>query len=74
LGIAVLLAAGTDRPESKAKGRGGQCGVSVVSTTEVVKQWADIAKPIATELSSAIDAIERFANFTPGRGAEHYDW
>ncbi len=51
-----------------------ELGVDVLATTEVMKQWSEIVKPSAADLSAALEAIERFANYTPGRGAVNFDW
>jgi hypothetical protein len=51
-----------------------EMGVAVLATTEVIKQWAETAKPKAADLSIVLEAIERFANYRPGRGAENYGW
>ena len=51
-----------------------ELGVGVLATTEVIKQWSEIAKPSVTELSVVLEAIERFANYRPARGAEHFNW
>ena len=48
--------------------------MAVLATTAVMKDWADIEGPSEDELSAVLDAIERFANYRPGRGADHYDW
>ena len=51
-----------------------ELGVSVLATTEIMKQWAEFVKPSRAELSAALEAIERFANYVPGRGAANFDW
>ncbi len=60
--------------DKKARRIAMELGVNVLATTEVMKQWSEIAKPSAAELSSVLDAIERFANYTPKVGAVNNDW
>lgn len=60
--------------DKKARGLAKELGVTVLATTEVMKQWSKAVKPSAVELCAVLQAIERFANYTPGRGAENYDW
>ena len=76
MGIAIAKCRGwavvTD--DKKARRIAQELGVSVLATTEIMKQWASIARPPAHELSEALEAIERFAHFQPGRGALEYDW
>ena len=76
MGLAIAKVRGwsvlTD--DKKARRIASELGVAVLATTGVMKQWAEIMKPGADELSQVLEAIERFANYRPGRGAEHYDW
>lgn len=51
-----------------------QLDISVLSTTEVLKAWADIEQPSAADLSAVLQSIERFANYKPGRSATHFRW
>jgi len=60
--------------DKKARRIARELGVAVLATTGIVKQWSEVAKPGADELSTVLEAIERFANYRPGRGAEHYEW
>jgi len=46
----------------------------VLGTPEVMRQWALATGPDAAELSQVLGAIERFANYLPGRGAVDYEW
>lgn len=48
--------------------------VPVLATPEVMEQWASTINPSVNELSEVLEAIERFANYRPGRGAINYDW
>lgn len=76
MGLAIAKCRGwsvlTD--DKKARRIAKELGVVVLGTTGVMKQWAEIAKPGADDLSAVLEAIERFANYRPGRGAEEYDW
>jgi predicted nucleic acid-binding protein len=51
-----------------------ELGVAVLTTTGIMKQWSEIMNPSAAELSAVLQAIERYANYTPGRGAMNFDW
>ncbi len=76
MGLAIAKCRGwsvlTD--DKKARKIAMELGVGVLATTEVMKQWSEIVKPNAAELSAALKAIERFANYTPGSGAANFDW
>jgi predicted nucleic acid-binding protein len=76
MGLAIAKCRGwsvmTD--DKKARKIATELGVAVVATTEIMKQWSEIVKPSAEELCAVLDAIERFANFTPARGAVNFDW
>jgi hypothetical protein len=76
MGLAIAKCPGwsvlTD--DKKARRLGMELAVSLLATTEVIKKWSEIARPTATELSVALEAIERFGNYRPGRGAENFDW
>jgi predicted nucleic acid-binding protein len=76
MGLAIAKCRGwtvfTD--DKKARRIASELGVSVVETTAIMKQWADIALPGAAELASALESIERFANFIPGRTAVEQGW
>lgn len=76
MGLAIARVRGwsvlTD--DKKARRIANELGVAVLATAGVMKQWAEIANPGADELSKALEAIERFANYRPGRGTEHFDW
>ncbi|MHB1559169.1 MAG: hypothetical protein ACYC61_17080 [Isosphaeraceae bacterium] len=76
MGLAIARCRGwsilTD--DKKARRIAKELGVPVLETTRVVWQWAQIVKPGGDELATVLRAIERFASFRPGRGAEHYEW
>lgn len=76
MGLAIAKCRGwsvlTD--DKKARRIAQELGVAVLGTPGVMKQWAEVTKASAAELSAALEAIERFANYRPGRGAEHFDW
>lgn len=76
MGLAIAKCRGwsvlTD--DKKARRIAKELGVVVLATTGVMKQWAEIANPDAEQLSAVLEAIERFANYRPGRGAENYEW
>ncbi len=76
MGLAIAKCRGwsvlTD--DKKARRIAKELGVVVMGTPEVMKQWSEIIKPSAAELLLVLKAIERFANYRPGRGAENFDW
>ena len=76
MGLAIAKGRGwsvlTD--DKKARKIATELGVDVLATTEVMKQWSEIVKPSAAELSAVLEAIERFANYTPGRNAVDFEW
>lgn len=76
MGLAIAKCRGwsvlTD--DKKARRIAKEMDIAVLATTEVMKQWSEIVKPKAAELSAVLEAIERFANYRPGRGAENYEW
>jgi len=76
MGLAIAKCRGwsvmTD--DKKARRFAKELGVPVLATPEVMMEWAKIAKPKASELSEVLLAIERFSNYRPGKGVDHYDW
>jgi len=76
MGLAIAQCRGwlvlTD--DKKARRIAKELGVRVLATIEVMKQWSEIERPSATTLSSVLEAIERFANYTPSRNAVNFDW
>lgn len=76
MGLAIAKCRGwsvlTD--DKKACRIANQLGVGVMSTTEVIKQWSEIEKPNADELSIVLESVERYANYRPGRRAKNFDW
>jgi hypothetical protein len=76
MGLAIAKCRGwsvlTD--DKKARRIAKELSVAVLATTAVMKQWSEIMKPTPAELAAVLEAIERFANYRPGRGAENYEW
>jgi predicted nucleic acid-binding protein len=76
MGLAIAKCRGwsvlTD--DKKARRIAKELGVPVLATTEVVKQWAVATSPGTKELSQVLQAIERFSNYRPGRGAVDHEW
>lgn len=60
--------------DKKARRIALEMGVTVLSTTGIIKQWAEAEMPSEGDLSAMLKAIEQFANYYPGRGTEHYEW
>lgn len=76
MGLAIAKCRGwsvlTD--DKKARRIAKELGVTVLGTTGVMKQWSEIVKPTAAELATILMAIQRFANYLPGRSAEQFEW
>ena len=76
MGLAIAKSRGwsvlTD--DKKARRIAKELGVVVMGTPEVMKQWSEIIRPTAGELSLVLEAIERFANYRPGPSSENFDW
>ena len=76
MGLAIAKCRGwsvlTD--DKKARRLAKELGVRVAGTPDVMKQWSEIIMPSAMELSLVLRAVERFANYRPGRGAENFAW
>lgn len=76
MGLAIAKCRGwsvlTD--DRKARRIAGELCVPVLGTPEVMKQWALASQPSAIELSQVLRAIERYANYRPGRNAVECDW
>lgn len=60
--------------DKKARKIAAEIGVGLLSTAEVIKTWSEVARIATTDLSAVLQAIERFANYTPSRGTENFDW
>lgn len=76
MGLAIAKCRGwsvlTD--DKKARRIATELGVRLLATTEVVKQWSEVAKPSTAELSTVLNSIEMFANYSPGPKAVYFDW
>ncbi len=76
MGLAIAKCRGwsvlTD--DKKARRIAKELGLTVLATTGIMKEWAETVNPSEEELSTVLEAIERFANYRPGRGAENSDW
>jgi hypothetical protein len=76
MGLAIAKCRGwsvlTD--DKKARWIAKELGVPVLGTPEIMRQWAIVTGPSAAELSQVLEAITRFANYQPSRGAVDYGW
>ncbi|OWK43387.1 hypothetical protein [Fimbriiglobus ruber] len=76
MGLAIAKCRGwsvlTD--DKKARRIATGLGIPVLGTPEVMKQWALTTGPSVAEVSHILEAIERFANYRPGRNAVKYEW
>lgn len=60
--------------DKKARRIANELGVRVLGTPEVLKSRSEIGRPSPVELALVLKAVERFANYRPGRRAEFFDW
>lgn len=76
MGLAIARCRGWSvlSDDRKARRIATDLGVNLLSTTEVMMTWYEMTSPSLSELSTALRAIERFANYTPGRNALHHEW
>ncbi len=51
-----------------------EAGITVITTPELARRWADALKPPEAQVHDLLQRIQRFARFTPRRGSQHYDW
>ena len=76
MGLAIARCRGwsvlTD--DKKARRIAGELGVPVLATPEILRRWAVAARPDPDELSRTLGAIERFANYRPGRNSTDRAW
>ncbi len=74
LAIAALrgLALATD--DKRAIHIATDLGVSIVTTTQLLKNWAQHASPAQNEVTNAILCIERYGRFRPHALCAHAQW
>jgi len=48
--------------------------IQIISTPEIMKHWQDNGKPEADAFQQAIVAVEKRANYLPGRRDPLYEW
>lgn len=79
-GEAVCLALAKSRgwsvatDDRKAQRLARESGISVVTTPELVKRWADASKAPDREVSAVLRRVRDCARFVPRRGSILYDW
>jgi predicted nucleic acid-binding protein len=79
-GEAVCLAIAKNRDwtvatdDRKAQRLAGEAEISVVTTPELVKRWADATKASDEEISRAVCRVRDCARFVPRQGSILYDW
>ena len=79
-GEAVCLAIAKSRgwsvatDDRKAQRLARECGISVVTTPELIKRWADASEASHKEVSAVVRRVRDRARFVPRRGAVLYDW
>ncbi len=76
MGLAIAKCRGwsvlTD--DKKARRIAQELGVVVINTTTIIRQWAESTQLGVADLAVALAAINRYANYKPGRGTENFDW
>lgn len=65
------LLATDDRPATRLA---DQEGVTVITTPELVKRWAEKAKAKDAEVSAVLQSIQTFARFVPRKSSALYAW
>lgn len=60
--------------DRKAIRVGREAGLTVISSPQLVKTWADIARPTDTALQEALQDIEFLAQFRPNPSMPEYPW
>ncbi len=79
-GEAVCLAIAKGRgwsvatDDRKAQRLAGESGISVVTTPELIKGWADASQATDEESSAVVQRVRYCARFIPRRGSILYDW
>ena len=74
LAIAKLRGWTLATDDRKAKRIAADLGVRVVTTPELMHQWAKVAKMRDAKVKGLLQRIESSARFTPGEDALYYDW
>ncbi len=74
LAIAKLRGWTLATDDHKAKRFAADLGVPVVTTPELMHQWAMVAKMRDAKVKELLRRIESGARFTPGEDALYYDW
>jgi len=79
-GEAVCLAIAKNRgwsianDDRKAQRLAAESGISVVTTPELVKHWADISSAADEAISAAVRRVRDCARFVPRAGSILHDW
>jgi predicted nucleic acid-binding protein len=60
--------------DRKARRRAVESGVSIVTTPELMKRWADSSRVPAEEIRSALERIQARARFVPAPDFPEYEW
>ena len=60
--------------DKKARRIAAELGVPVLGTPQILKAWAATTLPSRDELAQTLQAIERYANYLPGRTALELSW
>lgn len=74
LAIAKMRGWTLSTDDRKAKRLASELDVSVLSTPEIMKQWADVATPSHQEIQIALRRIENHASFFPSQRDSLYAW
>lgn len=79
-GEAVCLAIAKSRgwsmatDDRKAQRLARESGISVVSTPELIRRWADASTATDEEVSKVVHRVRNRARFVPRRGSLLHDW
>ncbi len=60
--------------DKKARRIAQECGVSVVSSSELIRRWAEVAEADDGDLRAVLQAIQRYARFYPPATDPLFDW
>jgi hypothetical protein len=60
--------------DRKAHRLASDAGISVVTTPELIEQWATATRPFDDEVTEVLRCIERYSRFRPRRSSPLYEW
>ena len=60
--------------DRKARNLSSQLGVTVITTPQLVRRWANHSRAPAKTIADVLRSIQRFARFAPHHSAPQYRW